>query len=68
MPKKKEWNYMIIAEKIIFSIIAFSLFVIMFFKMIRRNDTIYIAVLVAQALGIALNFIEIIFSLKYKPT
>ena len=53
---------MIIAEKIIFSIIAFSLFVIMFFKMIRRNDTIYIAVLVAQALGIALNFIEIIFS------
>ena len=55
---------MIIAEKIIFSIIAFSLFVIMFFKMIRRNDTIYIAVLVAQALGIALNFIEIIFSLN----
>ena len=32
--------------------------------MIRRNDTIYIAVLVAQALGIALNFIEIIFSLN----
>ena len=56
---------MIIAEKIIFSIIAFSLFVIMFFKMIRRNDTIYIAVLVAQALGIALNFIEIIFSLNF---
>lgn len=55
---------MIIAEKIIFSIIAFSLFVIMFFKMIRRNDTIYIAVLVAQAFGIALNFIEIIFSLN----
>mgnify|MGYP004634273001 FL=1 len=56
---------MIIAEKIIFSIIAFSLFVIMFFKMIRRNDNIYIAVLVAQALGIALNFIEIIFSLNF---
>lgn len=59
---------MIIAEKIIFSIIAFSLFVIMFFKMIRRNDTIYIAVLVAQALGIALNFIEIIFSLSFNMT
>ena len=56
---------MVIAEKIIFSIIAFYLFIIMFFKMIRKNDTIYIYTLVMQALGIAVNFIEIIFSLNF---
>ena len=51
---------MIIAEKIIFSIIAFYLFIIMFFKMIKKSDTVYIVVLLMQAIGIALNFIEII--------
>lgn len=56
---------MIIAEKIIFSIIAFYLFVMMFFKMIKRNDTVYIAVLLIQALGIAINFFEIIFTIKF---
>lgn len=56
---------MVIAEKIIFSILAFYLFIIMFFKMIRKNDTIYISVLAMQALGIAGNFIEIIFSLSF---
>lgn len=56
---------MVIAEKIIFSIFAFYLFIIMFFKMIRKNDTIYISVLAMQALGIAGNFIEIIFSLSF---
>lgn len=56
---------MVIAEKIIFSILAFYLFIIMFFKMIKKNDTIYIAVLVMQAIGIAINFIEIVFSLKF---
>lgn len=56
---------MVIAEKIIFSIIAFYLFIIMFFKMIRKNDTVYISVLVMQALGIAINFIETIFSLEF---
>lgn len=48
-------------EKIIFNILAFSLFIIMFFKMIRKNDTNYVPILCMQALGIAINFIEIIF-------
>lgn len=56
---------MIIAEKIIFSIVAFYLFMIMFFKMIKKNDTVYIILLVTQALGIAINFIEIIFSIEF---
>ena len=54
-----------IVGQIIFSIIAFSLFVIMFFKMISKNDTVYIIALVMQAMGIAINFIVIIFSLNF---
>lgn len=52
---------MMLAEKIIFNILAFSLFVLMFFKMIKKNDSNYVVVLCMQALGITINFIEIIF-------
>lgn len=51
---------MIIAEKIIFNVIAFFLFVIIFFKMIYKNDTNYLALIAIQATGIAINFFEII--------
>lgn len=50
-----------LVEKIIFNILAFSLFTIMFFKMIQKNDTNYVPILCMQAVGIAINFIEIIF-------
>lgn len=46
-------------EKIIFNLLAFSLFIIIFFKIIRRNDTNYITLLVLQAIGITISFIEI---------
>ena len=48
------------AEQLIFTILAFILFVYTFFKMIKENDTNYIQILVAEALGIALNFIEVV--------
>lgn len=48
-------------EKIIFNVLAFSLFIFMFFQMIKKNDTNYLFILCMQALGIAINFIEIIF-------
>lgn len=51
-------------EKIIFNVLAFSLFIFIFFKMIRKNDTNYVIILCLQALGIAINFIEIIFNLN----
>ena len=51
-------------ERIIFNILAFSLFVIMFFHMIRKNDTSYIVMLVLQAIGIAIEFIELLIG-KY---
>lgn len=54
-----------IIEKIIFSILAFYLFLLMFFKMIKKIDAAYIAVLVLEAIGIALSFIEVIFTFKF---
>lgn len=51
-------------ENIIFNLLAFSLFIIIFFKMIKRNDTTYVSILLAEAIGIAINFIAIIFNLS----
>lgn len=49
-----------ILEQLIFSIIAFGLFVYMFFRMFQKNDTNYISILVIQAIGITLNFIAVL--------
>ena len=54
-----------IVEKIIFSILAFYLFLVMFFKMMKKVDSAYIIILILQAIGIALEFIEIIYSLNF---
>lgn len=51
---------MIILEQLIFNILAFALFVIIFLKIIARNDTSYVISLLFEAMGIAINFIEII--------
>lgn len=48
-----------ILEQLIFTIFAFTLFVFMFFKMIQKNDTNYISVLIIAATGIAINFIQV---------
>ena len=48
-----------ILEQLIFTIFAFGLFVYIFFKMMKNNDTNYIGILVMQAIGIALNFISV---------
>ena len=49
--------------EIIFSLISFLLFVYVFmFKLIKKNDTTYLFVLISQAIGIALNFITILFN------
>ena len=53
-----------IIERIIFNIVAFALFTIIFFKMIRRNDTNYTYVLIAQAIGIAIGFIGLVFRIN----
>lgn len=47
-------------EKIIFNVLAFTLFIILFFKLIRKNDTSYIVILGIEFVGIFLNFMELI--------
>ncbi len=46
-----------IIEPFIFTVVSLAIFVYMFFKMIRNNDTSYIVVLVLEAIGIAVNFL-----------
>ena len=53
-----------IIEQLIFTFISFAIFVYMFFRMIKSNDTTYVALLVLEALGIALNFVEVLFGIK----
>ena len=53
-----------IIEQLIFTVISFAIFVLMFFKMIKNNDTSYVVVLVLEAIGIALNFLEVLFNVK----
>lgn len=53
-----------IVEQLIFTVISFALFVYMFFRMIRNNDTTYVIILVLEAIGIALNFVEVLFTVK----
>ena len=48
-----------VLEKIFFNLISFSIFIIIFFKIIGKNDTNYIGILVLQAIGITISFIEI---------
>ena len=47
-----------VIEQLIFTFISFAIFVSMFFRMIRRNDTTYVIILVLEAIGIALNFLD----------
>ena len=51
-------------EQIIFTFISFAIFVLMFFRMIKNNDTTYVVILVLEAIGIALNFLEVLFDIK----
>ena len=51
---------MIILEQLIYNILAFTLFVIIFLKIVTRNDTSYVVALLLEAFGIAINFIEVV--------
>lgn len=47
-------------EKLIFTVLAFVLFILMFLKMIRKNDTNYFSELILQFIGIVIGFAGII--------
>lgn len=53
-----------IIEQLIFTVISFAIFVYMFFRMIKNNDTTYVIILILEAIGIALNFLEVLSSIK----
>ena len=46
-----------IIEQFIFTVVSLAIFVYMFFKMIKNNDTSYIVILILEAIGIAINFL-----------
>ena len=49
--------------KIMFNLVAFILVLYIFwFKLIKKNDTMYVTVLTMQAIGILINFIQILFN------
>ncbi len=50
--------------KIFFYVVSIALFVIMFLKMMRKNDVTYLTSLILQAIGIAINFIGLIFRIQ----
>lgn len=51
-------------EKILFNLIAFSLFINIFLlKLIKKNDTTYLYIIILEAIGIAINFISILFNI-----
>ena len=50
-------------EQLLFIFVSFAIFVYMFFRMIKKNDTSYVTILVVEAMGIALNFLEVLFDI-----
>lgn len=49
--------------KILVTLISFLLFIYTFiFKLIKKNDSNYVAILIVQAIGILINFIQIIYN------
>ena len=54
-----EKGEILVIEKIIFNLLAFSLFIVIFFKIIRRNDSNYVFLLLLEAVGIGISFYEI---------
>ena len=49
-------------EQLIFIIIAFALFVYMFYQLIKKNDTKYVPILAIEAIGIAIDFVFLYFT------
>lgn len=52
-----------LVEQLIFIVVSFALFVLVFLKMVKNNDTTYVVFLALEAIGIAISFMEVLFSL-----
>ena len=47
-------------EKIIFNLLAFAIFIFVFGRFIKKNDTSYVYILGLEFIGIVINFIELL--------
>lgn len=47
-------------EPLFFTIISFLLFIFIFYKMFKENDTNYVIILVSEAVGIAINLVQVL--------
>ena len=52
-------------EKIIFDLLAFTLFIYMFIELIIKNDTNYVYILIIQFIGILMSFVGLIFNINF---
>ncbi len=53
-----------IIERIFFYVVAIAFFVIIFLKMMKKNDIIYLISLILETLGIAVSFITLILKIN----
>ena len=51
-------------EQLFFIILAIILFGIIFLKLIKKNDTSYVIILAIAAVGIAIDFLELVSNSK----
>lgn len=49
-------------EQLIFAVIALGIFIIIFMKMLRNNDTSYVTILIISVVGLLIDLVEVIFS------
>ena len=50
--------------KILFYVLSIALFAIMFIKLMRKNDNLYLSSIILQSIGIAINFIALVFGFE----
>ena len=55
-----------IVEQLIFTVLSFAIFLYMFYKMIKNNDTTYIIFLVLGAIGVTLSLVEVIAGMQFE--
>lgn len=51
-------------EQLIYTLISFLLFIFIFFKLFKENDTNYIFILILEAIGIAINFVQVLAKIE----
>lgn len=52
-------------EKITFNIVAFLFFLLIFYKMLKKNDSSFVIVFFGQAIGISVRFIELMLDKNF---